>query len=222
MTAAVGCSNKPPRDVHAAVRGRLTRYSDAWEQGDAAGVRESFHARDADEAALRDALAELAAARATLRAAFAESLAPEDRALFADGDADELVIGLGRWDARARAARSAQRLRDEKPLVVARVDGDKEDVDAFELRNVGGDWKIAIDALLPGGDVSQLVRATRRQTRHANALTAAVRSRDTSRIHQVMLRHIAEARGPSQGVRDDYDEAPRPATRPRGAKENPP
>src|SRR5687767_14243445 len=75
----VGCSSKPPRDIDAAVRQRLTRYSQAWERGDAAGVRESFHPRDADEAQLRDAIAELAPAQAALRIAYQESLGPTSR-----------------------------------------------------------------------------------------------------------------------------------------------
>jgi hypothetical protein len=74
---AGGCSTKPPRDVDAAVRHRLTRYSDAWKQGDANGVRDSFAPRDANEEALLDAISELAPAQAKLRSAYSQSLSPE-------------------------------------------------------------------------------------------------------------------------------------------------
>src|SRR5688572_28736220 len=94
---AGGCSRKPPPDVDKAVRSRLTRYSNAWRQGDAAGVRESFSADDADEAALVDALADLAPAQAALRTAYHEALGPVGRALFGD-DPDGFVIGAGKWN----------------------------------------------------------------------------------------------------------------------------
>ena len=134
----VGCSSKPPPEIDAAVRKRLTRYSQAWQQGDAAGVRESFHARDAGEAELLDALAELAPARAALRNAYEQSLGSVGGILFSGTDPNELVIHAREWDFFARAAAQPQRLIYKKPIVIAQLHEETDDETSLHLRNVDG------------------------------------------------------------------------------------
>jgi hypothetical protein len=225
LAIASGCSSKPPPEIDAAVRDRLTRYSDAWQQGDAAGVRESFHARDANEAALRDALAELAPAQAALRTTYRDSLGTIGQIVFGDVDPATLVIAPRQWDSYARAAAHPHQLIYEKPDVVARLDERDEDM-TLRLRNADGGWKIDVDSFLMGDDASQLAQATRRQVRHASELIEAMRSRDPSRVRQVMLRQVVEARGPSRGIPDEIlmpatTRAAATGTK-TGAKENPP
>ncbi|MEA2734376.1 MAG: hypothetical protein QOE14_827 [Humisphaera sp.] len=218
MTIAAGCNSKPPPDVDAAVRHRLTRYSEVWKQGDGAGVRESFVARDADEARLLDALAELAPAQAALRNAYRESLGTKEQILFGDGDPSTLVNGPRPWEAYAQAAARPQQLTYKKPIVVAHGEG--EDDLAFHLRDIGGDWKLDLRPFIASDDAAQLARATRRQVRHTNDMIAAVRSGDGTRVQQLMMRQIIEVRGPqTRGV----DDVTAPATtKPSRAKENPP
>ena len=218
IVTLAGCSTKPPRDVDAAVRQRLTRYSQAWERGDAAGVRESFHARDADEAALRDAIADLAPAQAALRTAYFETLDPAGRIVFGDGDPSQLIIASRPWESYAKAAAQPQQLIYKKPIVLARL-GDAADR-TFHVRNAGGDWKLDVRDLVEPDTTPELARTTRRQVRHTNEMTAAVRSRDRARIQQAMMRHLVEVRGPA---RRTIEAVSAPTTAPAvRAKENPP
>ncbi len=230
IAAAGGCSSKPPRDVDAAVRNRLTRYSEAWKQGDAAGVRESFVARDADQAALLDALAELAPAQMKLRTAYYESLGPTGRIIFGDGDVHALVPGSRQWDAYARSAADPHALVYKKPLVLVQLDeNDKETI--VSARNVvgggggGAGWKLELDGFLHGRDATGLAESMQRQVRHTNELTAAVRTGDTKEIQRVMLRQITDVPASQQEVIAKLLAATRPATGgggTGGAKENPP
>ena len=200
------------------MRHRLTRYSQAWQQGDAAGVRESFHARDAGEADLLNALAELAPAQAALQKAYQDSLGSVGRILFSGTDVNELVINTREWNSFARSAAHPHKLTYRKPLVIAQLRKEDEN-ETFHLRNVDGQWKIDMDAFLMGDPATELAASTVREVRHTNEMTAAVRSRDTSRIRQVMLRQVIEVRGPQQRALDEIV-ATQPAT--RGATENRP
>jgi hypothetical protein len=194
---AAGCSSKPPPEVDAAVRSRLTRYSNAWRQGDAAGVRESFDTRDADEAELVAAMADLAPAQAALRTAYEKSLGTMGPMIFGDVDPAALVIAPRPWEPFAGAAAQPHELVYARPDVVARL-VEKDDDMTFLVRNVGGAWKIDPSAFVMGGDVAQLARETRRQVRHANELADAMRTRDPARVRQTMLRQVVEVRGPDR------------------------
>src|SRR5688572_10857762 len=182
---AAGCSTKPPRDVDAAVRSRLTRYSNAWRHGDAAGVRESFHARDADESRLLGAMAELAPAQATMRTTYEKSLGTLGRMIFGDADPATLVIAPRPWDAFADAAAQPHELVYAKPDVLARLAEKDEDM-TLRVRNVGGAWKIDLDAFVMGDDVAQLATETQRQVRHAREMTDAMRTKDPARVRQTI------------------------------------
>jgi len=199
VALAAGCSSKPPPEIDAAVRSRLTRYSNAWRQGDAAGVRESFHARDGNEAQLVAAMAELAPAQAALRTAYQKSLGTIGPMIFGDADPVTLVITPRPWDAYAAAAASPHELVYDKPDVVARL-MEKDDDMTFHLRNVGGAWKIDADAFVMGDDAAQLAEETRRQVRHTNELTDAMRTKDPARVRQTMLRQVVEVRGPERSI----------------------
>ena len=214
---AGGCNSKPPPEIDSAVRKRLARYSQAWQQGDAGGVRESFHARDAGEIELLEALAELAPAQAELQKAYQESLGSVGRILFSGTDADELVINARQWDSFARSAANPHRLIYKKPIVIAQLH-EKDDETSLHLRPVDGQWKIDLDALLMGDAAPELAQAAQREVAHTKELTDAIRSGDTSRVRQVVLRQVIEVRGPARRVIEDVL-ATRPTTR---AKENPP
>jgi hypothetical protein len=235
-SAASGCSTKPPRDVDAAVRQRLTRYSEAWKQGDAAGVRESFVPRDADEAALLDAISQLAAAQVKLRTAYYGQLGPIGRTIFGDGDVSKLTSPSTRWDSYARDAAHPYNLTYKKPYVLVQLaENDKGTI--VPARNVGGGvWKLELGGFIGGGggggggrDVSELTQATLVEVRQTDEMTAAVRSGDFKEIQRVMLKHIGETpmRGPMrQAVQDVLGDGATTrsatTTMPVSAKENPP
>jgi hypothetical protein len=234
---ASGCSTKPPRDVDAAVRQRLTRFSDAWKQGDAAGVRESFVARDADETALLDAVAKLAPAQATLRKAYYEQLGPIGQKIFGDGDVSKLVLPSTQWERHARDAAHPYALTYKEPDVLVQLDEHDRNT-IVPVRNVAGGWKMDIGAFTHGSSVPDLTAATQRQVRQTSELTAVVRTGDTKEIQRVMLKHITENLGPKdhQIIGDILGDgsATRPTTAQtatpttpapapqRSAKENPP
>ena len=233
-----GCSTKPPREIDAAVRQRLARYSDAWKQGDAAGVRDSFVARDADDARLLDAIAQLAPAQAQLRNAYYQQLSPTGRIIFGDGDVNKLVARSSQWDYYARAAAHPYVLTYKKPYVLVQLDKDDKQT-IIPARNVGG-WKLEPGGFAHGRSTAQLADATQLAVRQTNELTAAVRSGETREIQRVMLKHIgetaADARGPlREQMRDILSDGSggssggsgsattaRPTTMRSGAKENPP
>ena len=232
---ASGCSTKPPRDVDAAVRQRLTRFSDAWKQGDAAGVHDSFVARDADETALLDAVTQLAPAQAKMRRAYYEQLGPIGQKIFGEGDASKLVLPSTQWEGYARDAAHPYALTYKKPNVLVQLNEyDKNTI--VPVRNVsGGGWKMAIGAFTHGSDVPELTAATQRQVRQTDELTAVVRTGDTREIQRVMLKHIAENLGPKdrQFVREVLGDGAvtrptttsttaTPTTPMRSPKENPP
>ena len=197
---ATGCASGPPPEVEQAVRQRLTRYSTAWRQGDAAGVRESFDARDVAETELVNAVAELAPAQATLRKTYANSLGQLGPMIFgANADPATLVIAARPWDAFAAAAANPHELEYDKPDVIARLVEKDEDM-TFRLRPAGGGWKIDPRAFVMGDDAAQLAKETRRQVRHANELTDAMRTKDPARVRQTMLRQVVEVRGPERSA----------------------
>ena len=224
VVTLAGCSTKPPRDVDAAVRHRLTRYSDAWKQGDAAGVRDSFVSRDADEAALLNALAQLAPAQAKLRTAYYESLGPTGRIIFGDGNVRMLVPGSWRWESYAQSAAHPYALVYRKPVVLAQLkESDKETI--VPARKVDGGWKLELGGFVHGDNVPELTQQTHLHVQQTNEMTAAVRTNDAKEVQRVMLRHIA---GMSAAATRPSIPPP-PATRRSsgaggagGAKENPP
>jgi hypothetical protein len=199
VAVATGCSSKPPPEIDQAVRSRLTRYATAWRQGDAAGVRESFHARDADESRLLAAMSELAPAQATMRTTYEKSLGTLGRMIFGDADPATLVIAPRPWDAFADAAAQPHELVYAKPDVLARLVEKDEDM-TLRLRNAGGAWKIDLDAFVMGDDVAQLAAQTQRQVRHTREMTDAMRTKDPARVRQTMLRQVVEVRGPERSV----------------------
>lgn len=229
VVTLAGCSTKPPRDVDAAVRQRLTRYSDAWKQGDAAGVRESFIPRDADEAALLDAIAQLAPAQAKQRAAYYDGLGPVGQKIFGEGDVRKMVMPAARWDSYAQSAANPYALTYKKPYVLVQLDeNDKQTI--VPARDVGGgNWKLELGGFIHGRDVAELTQATQLEVRQTDEITAAIRTGDVKEIQRVMLKHIGEVRfsGPMrQTVRDILGDGAttRPATTTMrsSAKENPP
>jgi hypothetical protein len=195
-TAGAGCSNKPPREIDAAVRNRLTRYSDAWKRGDAAGVRDSFAPRNADEVALVGAMAELAPAQLKLRTAYYEALGPTGRIIFGEGDVASLMRASSRWDSYARSAAHPHALVYKKPRVLVQLE-ETDNETIVPARNVdGGDWKLELDGFIRGRDVAELAAVTQRQVRQANDMTAAVRTGDPKEVQREMLRQITDdARG---------------------------
>src|SRR5688572_21569001 len=162
-----------------------TRARPAWQQGDAAGVRESFDARDADESRLLAAMAELAPAQATMRTTYEKSLGTLGRMIFGDADPATLVIAPRPWDAFADAAAQPHELVYAKPDVLARLAEKDEDM-TLRVRNVGGAWKIDLDAFVMGDDVAQLATETQRQVRHAREMTDAMRTKDPARVRQTI------------------------------------
>jgi len=226
-TLAAGCSTKPPRDVDAAVRQRLTKYSEAWKQGDANGVRDSFAPRNADEVAMLDALAQLAPAQAKLRTAYYEKLGPTGRIIFGDGDATTLVPGTRQWESYARSAAHPYDLVYKKALVLVQLhENDRQTI--VPARRVDGGWKLELGGFLHGKDVPEMTKTMRLQVDRTNELTAAVGTGDAREVQRVMLKHIMDLRGPEGGTLEEImgagsttRSATAPTTR-RGAKENPP
>jgi len=51
-----------------------------------------------------------------------------------------------------------------------------------------------------GDDAAQLAEETRRQVRHTNELTDAMRTKDPARVRQTMLRQVVEVRGPERSA----------------------
>jgi hypothetical protein len=160
-------------------------------------VRESFHARDASEAQLIAAMSELAPAQVALRTTYEKSLGSVGPMIFGDADPATLVIAPRPWDAFAQAAADPHELVYKKPDVVARL-VEKDDDMTVHVRNVGGAWKIDVNAFVMGADAGELAQETRRQVRHANELTEAMRTRDPARVRQTMLRQVVEVRGPER------------------------
>ena len=78
--ASAGKIDDRPRPVstgvYIAVRERLAAFSRAWAAGDAAGVRDSFHAANPCEAEFVDALARLAASQHALDREYNTVLGP--------------------------------------------------------------------------------------------------------------------------------------------------
>jgi hypothetical protein len=227
-SAASGCSTKPPRDIDAAVRQRLTRYSNAWKQGDAAGVRESFIARDADETALLDAICQLTSAQVKLRTAYWGQLGPIGRTIFGDGDVSKLIARSTRWDSYAQDAAHPYNLTYKKPYVLVQLaENDKRTI--VPARGGGGGvWKLELGGFIGGHDLSELTQATLLEVHQTDEMTVAVRSGDFKEIQRVMLKHIGETPmrdrvwEPVKKVLDDGATTRPATTSPGSAKENPP
>ena len=233
LTLIVGCSTKPPRDIDTSVRQRLTRYSEAWKQGDAAGVRESFAPRDNDEVAMLDALAELAPAQAKLRSAYHDALGPTGRIIFGDGDFTKLVPGTATWISYAQSAADPYDLVYKKPVVLVQLE-EKDRNLIVPARRIDGGWKLELGGFLDAHDVQDAAEMSQRLhllVRQTDDMTVAVRTGDPKEIQREMLRQITEMRGLSHSQlrmilgqeSTTTTSTTQPTTAPRtGARENPP